>query len=148
MDSNCIFCKIVAGEIPSTKLFETDSILAFMDIGPIAKGHALVIPKEHYQDISSIPDSLLYEIIQQVKKLATAQLSELKAEGVNVTQANGASAGQVVPHIHFHVIPRFSDDGCLTGWNAGSYDSVEEMDRYASFIRNGLASQLQIKDDD
>lgn len=138
MSTDCIFCRIVAGEVPCTKVHETDRILAFMDIGPIVKGHTLVIPKEHFENITETPAELLGDMAAEIKRVAAAQLSGLSADGINVTQANGAVAGQVVPHIHFHVIPRFEDDGHQWNWNPRSYRDNDEMAGYAERIARAL----------
>ncbi len=135
---DCLFCKIVAGTIPAVKIFENDRVLAFMDIGPIIKGHALVIPKAHYDPLMNTPNDVLADVIAVVRKVAQAQVAGLKADGVNVTQANGACAGQVVPHLHVHVIPRFNADGHQWNWNAKHYESPEEMARFAERIIAGL----------
>jgi histidine triad (HIT) family protein len=139
MIEDCIFCKIVAGEIPSSKVYEDDDILAFMDIQPVVKGHALVIPKRHFPSITDIPDDALKLVIAGVKRIASAQRSALNADGINVTQANGAIAGQVVPHLHFHVIPRFENDP--HSWTApqGSYDRPDEMQELARTIAEHAA---------
>jgi histidine triad (HIT) family protein len=136
--SDCIFCRIIAGAIPATKIFEDSRVLAIMDIGPVIKGHALVIPKTHYDPLMETPDAVLGELIAVVRRIARAQVAGLGADGINVTQANGPSAGQVVPHIHFHVIPRFNRDGHHWNWNAKSYDSPDEMNQYAGRIMAGL----------
>jgi len=138
MDSNCIFCKIVAGEIPSTKVYEDEYVLAFMDIGPIVKGHVLVIPKVHYDPLTETPDEVLARCISVAKKVAQAQMSALGADGVNLHQANGSAAGQEVPHLHFHVIPRYNDDGHNWNWNAKEYDSVEEMGEKAEKLKRKI----------
>ncbi len=138
MNDSCVFCKIVAGELPAVKVFENERILAFMDIGPIVKGHTLVIPKPHCDPITQTPPSLLQELILVVQRIAQAQFDGLAADGVNVTQANGASAGQVVPHLHFHVIPRFAADGHHWNWIPKKYDHREEMESYAQRIRSAL----------
>ena len=138
MEQDCIFCKIVAGEIPCTKVYEDDDALAFMDIGPIVKGHTLVIPKQHHDPITATPPEVLQSLILVVKKLAQAQVDGLGADGVNVTQANGKVAGQVVPHIHFHVIPRFDGDGHRWNWNPGEYASQDEAAQYAEKMRSSL----------
>jgi histidine triad (HIT) family protein len=135
---DCVFCKIIAGTIPSARLYEDDRVLAIMDIGPIIKGHALVIPKTHYDPLMETPDEVLAELIAVVRRIAKAQVAGLGADGINVTQANGPSAGQVVPHIHFHVIPRFASDGHHWNWNAKRYDSPEELKQYAGRILAGL----------
>lgn len=135
MSESCIFCKIVRGELPSTKLYEDGDVLAFMDIGPIVKGHALVIPKQHVDPVTAVPPALLSKVMTVVQKLVQAQFKGLKADGVNVHQSNGAAAGQVVPHVHFHVIPRFATDGHKWNWAAKKYDSIDEMKTLADSIR-------------
>ena len=95
--SECIFCKIVANEIPATTVYEDEEVLVFMDIGPIIKGHALVIPKRHYDPVTDIPDDLLGKLHRVAKKIAGAQMNGLGADGVNIIQNNGKAAGQEVP---------------------------------------------------
>ncbi|MBI4215157.1 MAG: HIT family protein [Parcubacteria group bacterium] len=109
--SNCIFCKIVNKEIPSFIVGEDEKCLAFLDIRPINKGHVLVVPKEHYPTLLDIPDALLRELMVFVKKITKAVSGSLETEHINIFQRNGQLAGQAVPHIHFHVLPRFPGDG-------------------------------------
>ena len=136
--SDCIFCKIVAGTIPAVKIYEDSQVLAFMDTGPIIKGHTLVIPKRHYDPIMETPDDVLSTLVAVVRKIARAQVTGLAADGINVTQANGRCAGQAVPHIHFHVIPRYDRDGHHWNWDPKQYDNPEEMTRFAERIVAGL----------
>lgn len=138
MSSNCIFCEIVKGNIPCTKVYEDDEVLAFMDIGPVVKGHTLVIPKTHHNPITETPVALLQKLIAVVQQVARAQLTGLKADGVNVSQANGETAGQIVPHLHFHVIPRFATDGHHWNWIPRQYTDPVEMKTYADRIRQSL----------
>jgi len=115
----CIFCKIVKGDIPSFKLFESDKILAFLDIQPLSRGHALVIPKHHGTKLTDIPDDALTEILPVVKRLAAAS----GAENYNVLQNNGRLAHQEVDHVHFHMIPKpNATEGLGIGWPAGATD--------------------------
>jgi len=137
-DSECIFCKIAAGEIPATKILDENQVIAFMDIGPIIKGHVLVIPRDHYPDIISVPPDVLSALIVSARRVAAAQVKALNADGVNIIQNNGRSAGQLVPHFHIHVIPRFNDDGYHFNWNPGKYSSPEEMEETAASIRSAL----------
>lgn len=109
-----------------------------MDIGPVVKGHTLVIPKEHWDPITETPAPVLQELIVAVQEIARAQLRGLAADGVNVTQANGAVAGQVILHIHFHVIPRFLSDKHSWNWQQKEYDSPTEMAEFAERIRGAL----------
>ena len=109
-----------------------------MDIGPIIKGHTLVIPKACYDPITETPDEVLCKLIKVAKRIAVAQMNALGADGVNIIQNNGPAAGQEVPHIHIHVIPRFDGDGHHWNWNAKSYDDPAEMEQLAEKIRKGL----------
>lgn len=136
--NSCIFCKIVAGEIPSIRVHEDADVLAFMDIGPLVKGHTLVIPKSHHNLISETPDDVLAKVIAVVRKVAHAQKVGLGADGVNIHQANGAAAGQVVPHLHFHVVPRFHHDGHHWNWTPHPYADLSEASALASRIQSAL----------
>lgn len=136
---NCIFCKIVAGELPSSKVYEDADALAFMDIGPIVRGHTLVIPKEHMDPVTAAPPAVLQKLILVVQQIARAQLRAFKADGINIMQSNGRAAGQVVPHLHFHVIPRFRSDGHHWNWQAHPYQNAEEMGSLANQIKAALA---------
>jgi histidine triad (HIT) family protein len=138
MSDDCIFCKIVAGDIPATKVYEDEHTLAFMDIAPIVKGHTLVIPKEHYDTMADTPDIVLARCMVVVKLVAQAQQSALNADGVNLHQANGVAAGQVVPHLHFHVIPRFNNDEHHWNWSGKEYDSINEMSETAKKISDAV----------
>lgn len=134
MNDSCIFCKIVAGSIPSTKVYEDADCLAFMDINPVAKGHTLVVPKQHHNPITGMPPELLQKVILAVQKVAKGIYAGLKADGMNVTQANGAVAGQIIPHVHFHVIPRFEKSEQAKNWIPGKYDNPDEIKQYAQRI--------------
>lgn len=134
-----IFEKIITREIPATIVYEDADTLAFMDIGPIIKGHTLVIPKTCYDPVTETPDEVLSKLMSVCKRIAAAQIGALGADGVNIIQNNGTAAGQVVPHIHFHVIPRFEGDGHHWNWNAKKYADAAEMEKFANKIREGLA---------
>lgn len=136
--TNCIFCKIVAGTIPSTKLYEDEDVLAFMDIGPLVHGHALVIPKTHHNLLADTPDDVLAKVIAVVRRIARAQQEGLGADGVNIHQANRSVAGQVVPHLHFHVVPRFANDGHHWNWTPHPYADQSEVTALAERIRATL----------
>ncbi len=137
-DPDCIFCKIVAGEIPSTRVYEDENTLAFLDIGPIVKGHTLVIPKDHHDALADTPDEALERVIVVARKVAAALTNGLGASGVNLHQANGACAGQVVPHLHLHVVPRYDNDGHHWNWRAKEYGSMKEMAETAEKIKKGI----------
>lgn len=138
MKPDCVFCKIVAGQIPCERVYEDNRTIAFMDIGPVVKGHTLVVPKEHYDPITETPDEVLRELIVVVRKVARALVKGLGADGLNVSQANGKVAGQEVPHIHFHVIPRFSANGHKWNWIPKRYDDQQDMIKYAEAIRKAM----------
>lgn len=125
--------------MPACVLHDDGEVLAFMDIGPVVKGHALVIPRAHYQDLLETPDEVLKKLITVAAALARAQKSALAADGINIHQSNGRPAGQVVNHVHFHVIPRFKDDGHRWNWNAGRYSGMPEMQALAGKIKEALA---------
>jgi histidine triad (HIT) family protein len=110
MADDCIFCSIVAGDAPATIVDEDEHTIAFMDIHPWTRGHALVIPREHYQDIHEIPDETLTNVIKAAKRLAQQAVGVLDADGVNLLNSTGRAAWQTVFHFHLHVIPRYEDD--------------------------------------
>jgi len=125
---NCIFCKIIRGEMPCYKIYEDEKIIAFLDINPWTRGHCLVAPKKHFQDIFDVDEETLSALISAVKKISSLAKKKLGAIGVNILQNNGELAGQLVPHIHFHVIPRYSG-GSLKMFHQSDYkgDDLEEV---------------------
>jgi len=133
---DCIFCKIVAGELPSAKVYEDKRVLAFMDLNPVNKGHALVIPKDHYQNLTDLPPDLLKEIIQIVQKLANPVIEAVGADGFNLCLNNGEAAGQLVGHVHFHIIPRLKGDN-LHPWPGKTYQEGEK-ERIAEDIKKQI----------
>ncbi|KAI0655422.1 HIT-like protein [Cubamyces menziesii] len=123
--ASCIFCKIIKGEIPSFKLIETEKVYSFLDIGPLSKGHALIIPKYHAEKLHEVPDEYFGDVLPAAKKIALA----LGAENYNLLQNNGRIAHQEVDHVHFHVIPKpaASDtEGLVVGWPAQK-PSMDEL---------------------
>jgi len=107
----CIFCKIIKGEIDSTKIYEDDEVLAFLDIKPFSKGHCLVIPKQHFEDIFDIDENFLQKIIVTAKNISKKIKDSLNADGIRLSQSNGSVAGQEIMHFHLHIIPRYENDG-------------------------------------
>ena len=133
-DPDCIFCKIVAGEVPSFTLFEDDATLAFMDINPANEGHVLVIPKAHAVDLYSVPDEALVRTVLTAKKVAGAVTRALNPDGLNLVQCNGPAAAQSVMHFHVHVLPRVKDDRLAMNWGLKLGD-IEAIGRLAERIR-------------
>ena len=107
MKNNCVFCAIIAGEIPSFKVYEDESVLAFLDINPFSKGHTLVIPKSHFEGLLDVDGETLGTLADRVKKIAAKLKAALGCDGFNILQNNGEAAGQTVKHIHFHIVPRY-----------------------------------------
>ena len=118
--ADCVFCKIIAGDIPCHRVFENDHLLAFLDIAPLARGHTVVIPKAHAERLDQLDPEVVAEIGRRLGRIGRRVVSATAADGYNVLQNNGSVAGQVVPHVHFHIIPRRSDDGLGYRWNAKS----------------------------
>jgi histidine triad (HIT) family protein len=117
-DSACVFCKIVAGQLPCLKLYEDEATIAFMDINPANPGHALAVAKGHYPTVAEIPPAALGAVAQTAQRVANAATKVLKPHGLSLVQANGEGAAQSVPHLHIHVIPRQRNDNLLINWQA------------------------------
>ena len=125
-DPDCIFCKIVAGELPCFEIYQDDETLAFMDINPANTGHALAITKHHWQDLHATPDAQLSATIATAKRVAGALQAELGPDGINLAQANGKGAAQSVMHFHMHILPRREGDELKLNWgiNPGDMDVI------------------------
>lgn len=119
-DCNCIFCKIANGEIPSTTLYEDDDFRVILDLGPATRGHALLLPKEHYANLFELDDTLAAKVLGVAKKVAGKMKTALGADGFNLVQNNGEAAGQTVFHFHMHLIPRYENDHAGILWEPGS----------------------------
>ncbi|MBS6396411.1 MAG: HIT family protein [Clostridiales bacterium] len=119
-DCNCIFCKIANGEIPSTTLYEDKDFRVILDLGPAARGHALLIPKEHYANLFELDDELAAKALVTAKKIGARMMKALGADGFNVVQNNGEAAGQTVFHFHMHLIPRYVGDQAGILWEPGT----------------------------
>lgn len=138
LSPDCIFCKIIKGEIPSYKVYEDGQTLAILDINPVNKGHTLVMPKDHYVNMLDVPVSVLQTTMATVQKIAQA-LSKY-VEGVNIGQNTNKAAGQLVDHLHFHVIPRYATDGLKHWGSKGGYEKDEAL-QVLGKIRNLLKEQ-------
>ena len=124
-DPDCLFCKIAAGEIPSTRVDEDERTIAFMDINPATRGHLLVIPREHSADLLEVPQEDLDACARMARKLAARAKERLGADGVNLLNSCGGAAWQTVFHFHVHVIPRYDDDPLRLPWTPGPGDEDE-----------------------
>ena len=131
--SECIFCQIANGEIPSAALFEDENFRVILDLGPASKGHALILPKAHYADIYEIPGELAAEAMVLAKKMAERMTEVLKCDGFNIVQNNGEIAGQTVFHFHMHLIPRYEGDNVALGWKPGSLTEEDRESILAAF---------------
>ncbi len=110
-DAECIFCKIAGGEIPSKTIYEDEQFRVILDISPATRGHALILPKEHYADLYELPENAAADVMKLAKKLAAHMTEVLQCDGFNIVQNNGEVAGQTVFHFHMHLIPRYKEDG-------------------------------------
>jgi len=137
MDNQTIFDRILSGEIPCYRVYEDEHVLAFMDLYPLAPGHTLIIPKHHASDVHELPDEAFAAVGRVVPRIARAVAKATDAPGYNLHVSNGACAGQVIWHVHLHVIPRAAGDGLGYRWNSGSYREGE-MAAWRDKITNAL----------
>lgn len=137
---NCIFCKIIQGKVPSSKVYEDDEVIAFMDLFPIHEGHVLVVPKQHFATLRELPLELAEKLMKVVVKVERGiWASGLICEGTNILQNNGEAAGQDVHHVHFHVVPRDHNDGFRYKYTALKPDRAA-LDKTAALLRESLHS--------
>lgn len=130
---DCIFCKIANGEIPSKTIYEDEEFRVILDLGPATKGHALILPKDHFANLYELPDETAANVMKIAKKMAAQMTEKLGCDGFNLVQNNGETAGQTVFHFHLHLIPRYKNDGQKIGWNPGS-PSQEELEEIKNTI--------------
>ena len=119
-DDNCIFCKLANGEIPTATLYEDEDFRVILDASPAAKGHALILPKQHYANLYELDDSVASKVLVLAKKMITKMTDILGCDGYNIVQNNGEAAGQTVFHFHMHLIPRYEGDGVGLTWKPGT----------------------------
>jgi len=134
---DCIFCKMVAGQIPVAKVYEDEIVLAFLDIGPISDGHTLVIPKRHFEKLHDCPPELLGQVVSRLGTIAGAVAAAMNADGYNLLCNNGRSAGQLIEHLHFHIVPRNVGDGVFDRWPSYRYPHGK-IEKIADKIRENL----------
>ena len=127
MKNDCVFCAICAGELPSFKVYEDELVLAYLDINPFTKGHALVIPKSHTQGLLDTSDETLAAVVARVKKVAAHLKDALPCDGFNILQNNGEAAGQTVKHLHFHIVPRYGKEPIAFVSHEGNMDELRAL---------------------
>jgi histidine triad (HIT) family protein len=135
--NDCVFCKMVAGQIPVTKIYEDEVVLSFLDIGPISDGHTLVIPKQHFEGLHDCPPQLLGQVASRLGRIAKAVTAAMDSDDYNVLCNNGRAAGQLVEHLHFHIIPRRTGDGVFNRWPSYKYQEGK-IEAIAAEIRKNL----------
>ena len=122
----CLFCKIIAGEIPGTKVYEDENILAILDIAQTTKGHTLVMPKKHYDNMLEMPEEEYRNLMAKAQQLAQKIVTNLEANGINLLINTNEAAGQTIPHVHVHLIPRYDEsDGIQISFSENQYDLAE-----------------------
>ena len=136
-DADCVFCKIVAGKLPCFKLLENETTIAFMDINPVNPGHALAVAKGHWPTVDVIPADVLADVARTAQRVAKAAMKALAPEGVNLVQANGVAAGQSVPHLHMHIMPRRRSDDVSLNWTPTPGD-MKEIEAIANKLKAAL----------
>lgn len=125
-NDNCIFCKIASGEIPSVTLHEDEDFRVILDVGPASKGHALILPKDHYANIYELPEEMTAKAYVLAKKIAARLTDALNCDGFNILQNNGELAGQTVFHFHIHLIPRYQNDNVGLTWKPGQLTDADK----------------------
>ena len=132
--SDCIFCKLANGDIPTTKLYEDDEFTVILDAGPASKGHALILPKKHYANIYEIPDDVCARAFVLARKMAIRLTKAMNCDGFNIVQNNGEAAGQTVFHFHIHLIPRYvGAEPIVANWKQGKLTDADKADIVAKF---------------
>lgn len=140
----CIFCKIAKGEVESRKIYEDNNFIAALDINPANKGHVIIFPKEHYEFLSDLPNNL--NLIEIIKRLSSIIIKTVRAEGINLVVANGAVAGQKIPHLIIHLIPRFSGDDINLSWGSKKIND-KEMDKIETSLKEEINAYFYEKEE-
>lgn len=139
-DSNCIFCRIANGEIPSATIFEDSEFRVILDLNPASKGHALILPKEHYRDVCELEEVYAAKVLPLAAKIGQAMKGSLGCAGFNLVQNNGVEAGQTVFHFHMHIIPRYEGGSAMVTWEPGQMSS-EELEQIAQSVQDAVKNQ-------
>lgn len=134
--SDCVFCEMVSGQIPVTRIYEDETVLAFLDIAPLSDGHTLVIPKQHFAQAHDCPDDVLGKVASSLGKVAKAVVSGMNADGYNILCNNGRAANQLVEHLHFHIVPRKGGDGVFDRWPSYQYPQGRMAEVAAKIQKN------------
>lgn len=134
---DCIFCKLANGEIPTNVIYEDQDLSVILDMGPASKGHALILPKNHFDDVCSLDEKTAARILPMGARVGQAMKSALGAAGFNLVQNNGRAAGQTVFHFHMHVIPRYADGPDMVSWTPGE-PTAAELEQTANELREAL----------
>lgn len=139
VDKECIFCKIANGDIPSSTIYEDEMFRVILDLGPASRGHALILPKEHYKDLCELDESVAAKVLPLAGKIGMAMKKALGCVGFNVVQNNGEAAGQTVFHFHVHVIPRYDCGPSMVTWIPGKAESAE-LEKLSNCIKEAMES--------
>lgn len=137
-NDKCIFCKIIEKQIPNAIIYEDKKFLAFMDRYPINHGHSLLVPKQHFNNILEMPKELVGELYSMVPFLANAIIKTIDSDGFNINQNNGRSANQIIPHVHVHIVPRFSKEKIKGQWPTRKIAKIDELEIIAKKIQTNL----------
>ena len=140
--SDCIFCKIANGEIPSATIHEDEDFRVILDVAPASKGHILILPKAHFANLYEMPEEQVKEAFGLAKRVATRMKKSLACDGLNILQNNEVAAGQTVFHFHIHLIPRYEDDNVQIKWSAGSLTQEDQATICDAVQLAGQSSQL------
>jgi histidine triad (HIT) family protein len=140
---NCIFCRIIQKDIPNAIIYENEKFLAFMDKYPINLGHTLIVPKQHYNNLLDMPTEIVGQMYSLVPILAKAITSVINSDGFNINQNNGKSANQIVPHVHVHIVPRYSAEKIKGQWPTRKIAKMQELQGLAKKITEKISSKYE-----